>query len=197
VPLGELVLRTACKQIKQWEDAGLPMAVSINMSFQQFRDRSLVSRVRQALTASSISPRLLEIEFTESVLMDDTIVSKRFLAQLKSLGLSISIDDFGTGYSSLSQLKRLPIDILKIDRSFVSDLLTSEDDEAIVTAIIAMAHRMKLTVVAEGVEKQEQLDILSHHGCDIMQGYLVSPAVPPDEFESRFLTGESSLEVAV
>ena len=196
VPLGEMVLRTACKQIKQWEDAGFPMAISVNMSFRQFRDQSLISRVRQVLAATGISPHLLEIEFTESVLMDDTGASDRLLAELKGLGLSISMDDFGTGYSSLSHLKRLPIDILKIDRSFVSDLLTSEDDQAIVTAIIAMAHRMKLTVVAEGVETQGQLHILSDHGCDIMQGYLVSPAVPPVEFECRFLNGESLLEVA-
>ncbi|MDH3669570.1 MAG: EAL domain-containing protein [Gammaproteobacteria bacterium] len=197
VPLGEFVLRTACNQIKQWEDAGVRMPISINVSFRQFRDQSLISQARQALAATGISPHLLEIEFTESAVMEDTRASDRLLAELKALGLSISLDDFGTGYSSLSRLKRLPIDILKIDQSFVSDLLTSADDEAIVTAIIAMAHHMKLTVVAEGVETQAQLDILSHHGCDIMQGYLVSPAVPPGEFESRFLNGESQLEVAV
>jgi PAS domain S-box-containing protein len=196
VPLGEMVLRSACNQIKQWEDAGFPMAVSVNMSFRQFRDQSLISRVRQVLAATGISAHLLEIEFTESVLMDDTGASDRLLAELKGLGLSISMDDFGTGYSSLSHLKRLPIDILKIDRSFVSDLLASEDDQAIVTAIIAMAHRMKLSVVAEGVETQEQLDILGHHGCDVIQGFLLSPAVPAGEFESRFLNGESLLFLA-
>ncbi len=197
VPLGELVLRTACNQIKQWEDAGFRMPISINVSFRQFRDQSLIAQVRQALAATGISPHLLEIEFTESVVMEDTRASDRLLAELKALGLSISMDDFGTGYSSLSHLKRLPIDILKLDRSFVRDLLTSADDEAIVTAIIAMAHHMKLTVVAEGVETQGQLDILSQHGCDIIQSYLVSPAVPSGEFESRFLNGESVLKVAV
>lgn len=173
------------------------MPISINVSFRQFRDQSLIAQVRQALAATGISPHLLEIEFTESVVMEDTRASDRLLAELKALGLSISMDDFGTGYSSLSHLKRLPIDILKLDRSFVRDLLTSADDEAIVTAIIAMAHHMKLTVVAEGVETQGQLDILSQHGCDIIQSYLVSPAVPPGEFESRFLNGESVLKVAV
>ena len=181
VPIGEWILRTACAQAKQWEEAGLPMRVAVNLSARQFHQGDLAETINDILKELSLSAELLEIELTEGILMEDTKQTAAILEKLHRMGVQISIDDFGTGYSSLSYLKRLPIQVLKIDQSFVRDIHTDPDDRAIVTAVIALAHSMKLKVVAEGVETPEQLAFLRDYDCDIMQGYLFSRPVSGTE----------------
>jgi diguanylate cyclase (GGDEF)-like protein/PAS domain S-box-containing protein len=190
VPIGEWVLRTACAQAKAWDLAGMPMRVSVNLSARQFRQRDLAERIGAILQQTCLSPALLEVELTEGILMEDTAETGVILDKLHGMGVQISIDDFGTGYSSLSYLKRLPIQILKIDQSFVRDINTDPDDRAIVTAVIALAHSLKLKVVAEGVETQEQLSFLQEQDCDIIQGYLYSRPVTGDEVEALMKTGK-------
>ncbi|MFT7678341.1 MAG: EAL domain-containing protein (putative c-di-GMP-specific phosphodiesterase class I) [Planctomycetota bacterium] len=181
-PIGEWVLREACRQNQEWREAGLPpIRVSVNLSPVQFRDPNLYKVVVDALEQSGLSCDGLELEVTESMLMNDPKVTIATLRELKAAGLKISIDDFGTGYSSLSYLKQFPIDSLKIDRSFVQDVTTNPDDAAIATAIILMGHSLKLNVVAEGVETESQLAFLSVLQCNEIQGYLFSPPVPADK----------------
>jgi diguanylate cyclase (GGDEF)-like protein len=192
VPIGEWVLRTACAQNKSWQAAGLkPLHVAVNLSARQFRVEHLNQSVAQILSDTGLDPRYLELELTESMLMENIETTIIKLQQLKDLGLHISIDDFGTGYSSLNYLKRFPIDGLKIDQSFVRDITTNSDDATIVTAIIAMAHNLKLKVIAEGVETEQQLSFLRDHGCDEMQGYLFSKPVPADLFIQLVQEGRS------
>jgi diguanylate cyclase (GGDEF)-like protein/PAS domain S-box-containing protein len=182
--IGEYVLREACRQNKAWQDAGFAaLPVSVNVSALQFQRGDLVAEVRRVLEETGLEGRYLELELTESLLMDQEVVG-RALAGLRSLGVRITIDDFGTGYSSLSYLKRYPIDKLKIDRSFIDDLGTDADERAIAVAIINLAKTLKLTALAEGVERQEQLDFLRAHGCDEFQGYLAGGAVPAEEFSA-------------
>ncbi|HEY0846909.1 MAG TPA: EAL domain-containing protein [Noviherbaspirillum sp.] len=177
VQIGEWILRTACAQAKQWEEAGVPMRVAVNLSARQFHQGDLAETISDILTELALPPELLEIELTEGILMEDTRQTAAILEKLHGMGVQISIDDFGTGYSSLSYLKRLPIQVLKIDQSFVRDIHTDPDDRAIVTAVIALAHSMKLKVVAEGVETPDQLAFLREYHCDVMQGYLFSRPV--------------------
>ena len=179
--IGEWVLRTACMQGKAWESAGLAIRVAVNLSARQFREGDLAEKITAILRDTGLTPSLLEVEMTEGVLMQDTAQASATLDALHHMGLQISIDDFGTGYSSLSYLKRLPIDILKIDQSFVRDIHTDPDDRAIVTAVIALAHSLKLKVVAEGVETEDQLAFLRERACDFMQGYLFSRPIPADD----------------
>ena len=181
VEIGEWILRTACAQAKAWESAGVPMRVAVNLSARQFHQGDLAETIDKILTELDLSPSMLELELTEGILMEDTAQTAATLDRLHRMGMPISIDDFGTGYSSLSYLKRLPIQVLKIDQSFVRDIGTDADDRAIVTAVIALAHSMKLKVVAEGVETREQLAFLREYACDVMQGYLFSRPVPGDE----------------
>ncbi|HYD62693.1 MAG TPA: EAL domain-containing protein [Noviherbaspirillum sp.] len=181
VQIGEWILQTACAQAKAWQLAGLPMRVAVNLSARQFHQGDLAETIADILRELDLPPDLLEIELTEGILMEDTSQTAAILNKLHDMGVQISIDDFGTGYSSLSYLKRLPIQILKIDQSFVRDIHTDADDRAIVTAVIALAHSMKLRVVAEGVETPEQLAFLREYACDIMQGYLFSKPVTGDE----------------
>jgi diguanylate cyclase (GGDEF)-like protein/PAS domain S-box-containing protein len=181
VQIGEWVLRTACVQAKAWERAGVPMRVAVNLSARQFHQGDLAETIADMMREFELAPELLEVELTEGILMEDTTQTGAILDKLHDMGVQISIDDFGTGYSSLAYLKRLPIQILKIDQSFVRDIHTDPDDRAIVTAIIALAHSMKLKVVAEGVETQEQLAFLREYQCDVMQGYLFSRPVSGDE----------------
>ena len=184
VPIGEWVLRGACRQVRMWIDAGMtPVRVSVNLSARQFRHADLASVVRSAIDESLLQPGYLELELTESAVMDDAEKSVATMQVLSTMGVHISIDDFGTGYSSLSYLRRFPLDKLKIDRSFVRDLLTNPDDVSIVKAIISLAHNLRLRVVAEGVETAEQLAYLRELGCDQYQGFFCSPAVPPAVFE--------------
>jgi len=175
VPIGEWVLRHVCEQMSSWHQAGrAPLCVAVNLSACQFRQTMLRQLVRRILAESRISPAWLELELTESVIMDDIQTSSTVLKDLKKTGVRVSMDDFGTGYSSLSVLKRLPLDTLKIDQSFVRDITTDPDDAAIVDAIISLAHSLRLRVIAEGVETHEQLDFLRGKGCDEVQGYLYS-----------------------
>ncbi|HEY7638281.1 MAG TPA: bifunctional diguanylate cyclase/phosphodiesterase [Steroidobacteraceae bacterium] len=183
LPIGEWVLRQACAQMRAWLDAGLPpLRVSVNLSARQFRHGDLTAVVCSALEDAQLQPGYLELELTESSIMHDPESSAATLQLLSTMGVHISIDDFGTGYSSLSYLWRLPLDKLKIDRSFVRELLSNPDDVAIVKAIISLAHSLRLGVVAEGVETLEQLEHLRELGCDQYQGFYCSPAVPADAF---------------
>lgn len=192
VPLGEWVLRTACAQNKAWQEAGFaPLQVSVNFSPCQFQQLDLVEQVRRAVGDAGLDPRYLGIELTESSIMKDPELTIKTLRQLKEAGAQVSIDDFGTGYSSLSYLKRFPIDILKIDISFVRNSTTDPRDTAIVRAIITLAHSLKLKVIAEGVETEEQLKFLSSLGCDEVQGYLLGKPLPVEVFEELFLQGHN------
>jgi diguanylate cyclase (GGDEF)-like protein/PAS domain S-box-containing protein len=183
VPIGMWALRTACLQAKAWHDAGFKsLSLAVNLSMNQLQQVDLVDGVRLILEETGLPARLLELEITESSAMQSPENSIRTLYDLKKLGLRISLDDFGTGHSSLSYLKRFPIDTLKIDQSFVRDINSDPDTAAIVTAIIAMAHSLRLKVIAEGVELTEQARFLRHYGCDQMQGYLVRRPVPAAEF---------------
>ncbi|MDO8652223.1 MAG: EAL domain-containing protein [Undibacterium sp.] len=181
VPIGEWVLRTACAQNKAWQDADLPkIMMSVNLSGLQFKQKNLVNVVAQVLMETGLDAKYLDLELTESTVMDSVELTVTTLRKLKSMGLKLSIDDFGTGYSSLSYLKRFPIDVLKIDQSFVRDITTDPDDAAIAVAIISLAHSLKLKVIAEGVESAAQLSYLRRHQCDGMQGYFFSRPVPAD-----------------
>ena len=182
VPLGEWVLYEACRQAREWQDEGLQLRMAVNLSARQFRQDSLIETVRGALSAARLEPRYLELELTESAVMQDAESSVQIMRRLSDLGLRISVDDFGTGYSSLSYLRRLPLDKLKIDRSFIREIVTSRDDAEIVRAIVSLAHSLHLKVIAEGVESAEQLTFLRSLGCDQYQGYLCSPPLPPVEF---------------
>jgi diguanylate cyclase (GGDEF)-like protein len=185
VPLGEWVLRAVCAQMKSWHDAGRdPMRVAVNLSACQFRQTMLRQQVKRILHETGVAPEWLELELTESVIMDDIQTSSTILKELKNMGVHISMDDFGTGYSSLSLLKRLPLDTLKIDRSFVRDITTDADDAAIVDAVISLAHSLRLRVIAEGVETDEQLDYLRRRGCDEVQGFLYSRPLPVADIEA-------------
>ena len=179
IPIGEWVLRTACKQNKIWQQSGFPpLRISVNMSSRQFQSDNLLQIVKNALTDSQLNPIYLELELTESVLMaeesDEINNIILLLTELRSIGIKIAIDDFGTGYSSLSYLKRFPVNSLKIDRSFVKDIPIDNDDAAITRAIIALAHSLRLYVIAEGVETLEQLEFLQNQQCEIIQGYYFS-----------------------
>ena len=162
--------------------------MSVNISSHQFRDNSFVQDVLDSVAVAGIDTSLLELEITESVLLQDVEKTLVELSVLKEAGISLSIDDFGTGYSSLSYLKRFPIDTIKIDRSFVKDLHRDPDDAAICAAILAMSHQLGLNVVAEGVETREQLAFLRHHKCDHVQGYIASPAISADDFFALLVT---------
>jgi len=190
VPLGEWVLRTACAQNRAWQEAGLPpIRVTVNLSSRQIRQGTLTTTVSDALAAAGLEPRWLGLELTESVLMERQHEAVTALHRLRAMGVQLSIDDFGTGYSSLSYLKHFPVDTLKIDRTFVRDLMTVPDDAAITAAIIAMAHALELKVVAEGVETHEHLAFLRGQGCDEIQGYLVGRAVPAERFAEWLARG--------
>jgi diguanylate cyclase (GGDEF)-like protein/PAS domain S-box-containing protein len=181
-PISPWVLRTACAQVKAWHERGhTNLSVSVNLTARQFQQPDLVAQVTRVLEESGLPARFLDLELTESNAMQNAEATVEILRQLKALGVRISIDDFGTGYSSLSYLRRLPIDTLKIDQSFVRDITTDPDDAAIVTAVLAMARSLKLAVVAEGVESEEQLAFLAARSCDRMQGYLFSRPLPADE----------------
>ncbi|HLM68613.1 MAG TPA: EAL domain-containing protein, partial [Longimicrobium sp.] len=181
VPLGAWVLRTACGQARRWREAGHDgLRLLVNLSVRQFQEPALVQQVAETLAREGLPPELLELEITESVAMRDTAASEDVLGGLRSVGVRLSIDDFGTGYSSLEYLRRFPIHTLKVDRTFVRDVQTDEGDAAIVSAVVAMAHRLGLTVIAEGVEHPGQLEFLRAQGCDAVQGFLISRPLPPD-----------------
>jgi EAL domain-containing protein (putative c-di-GMP-specific phosphodiesterase class I) len=183
VPIGKWVLETACAQNMSWQRQGLPpIRIAVNLSPRQFADPRLVADIRAALEKSAMPPELLELEITETMVMQHPERTMQILGSIKQLGITLSIDDFGTGYSSMSLVKRLPIDALKIDRAFVREIASDPDDKAIAEAIIALAHALDLTVVAEGVETAEQEAVLRAQNCDEIQGYLVCQPVPAEEF---------------
>lgn len=181
VQVGVWVIKSACQQIRQWQlTSDIPTGIAVNVSPQQFLREGLVSCISEAIRVNEIDPALLEIEITESSLMSDAEKTIGILRELKALGVRISIDDFGTGYSSLAYLKLFPVDKLKIDMMFIREMTTNESDASITSTIIHLAHSLKLKVVAEGVETQEQLDFLRQRGCDEYQGYLFSKPLPAD-----------------
>jgi diguanylate cyclase (GGDEF)-like protein/PAS domain S-box-containing protein len=187
VDVGDWVISEACRQLKTWHQAKVRVPkVSVNISARQFSDGQLGTRIANTLKETGLPPACLELELTESILMREVSEAMQILAGLKNLGLSIAVDDFGTGYSSLNYLKQFPIDVLKIDRTFVDGLPSGEQDAQIARAIIAMAHSLNLAVIAEGVETQEQLDFLREHGCDEVQGYLFGRPMPANTFEVQF-----------
>lgn len=189
--LGAWALREACRQNRAWQLAGLPpMVVAVNLSAVQLRQADLVDIVVEVLKDSELDPCWLELELTESALMEDPDQANRVLARLKALGLRLAIDDFGTGYSSLSYLSRFPVDQLKIDRGFVSSITTDRNAAAISTSVVALAHQLDLKVIAEGVESAEQLDFLARHGCDEIQGYYCSPPVPARQLQALVAGGK-------
>lgn len=182
--IGNWVLREACRQVRRWIDAGLsPLRIGVNISAAQFREIGLVQNVRAALQEADLDPQWLEIELTESCVMSNPEESIRLLQELSDMGIMVSVDDFGTGYSSMSYLRRFPIDMLKIDRTFVAEMDSREDDTSIVRAIVSLAHGLRLKVVAEGVETSAQLKALKTLGCDEYQGFHFSPALPSEQFE--------------
>lgn len=181
VPIGEWVLRTACQQAMAWQLPGKrPVRIAVNLSAKQFKDDNLAQIVLSALHDTGLSSDLLELELTEGTLMDDARATLATLEQLRGIGVYLSIDDFGTGYSSMNYLKRFDVRALKIDRSFINGLPQDSENAAITRAIIAMAHGLKMAVVAEGVETDSQLSLLERYGCDVVQGYYLGHPAPPD-----------------
>ncbi|MFX1735895.1 EAL domain-containing protein [Paraburkholderia sp. A1RI_3L] len=194
-PLSEWVLREACRQNKAWQAAGLPPArVSVNLSARVFQQRNITRLVMQVLEETGLDPQYLELELTESTIMRNAEEAVIMLNDLHALGIGLAIDDFGTGYSSLSYLKRFPVDRLKIDRSFVSDIGISGDDETITSAIIALAHSLELQVIAEGVETSAQLDFLKERACDEMQGFFFARPMPRDAIANLLQGGMECAE---
>ena len=186
VPIGEWILETACKQVKQWHSEGIEgISVAVNLSIRQFFQQNLVHMVEDILVKTNLSSQYLELEITESMTID-THHAIDILHDLKRLGIKIAVDDFGTGYSSMSYLKDFPIDCLKIDRSFVRNVQSNPHDGALISMIISVAKHLGLKVIAEGVEEVEQLAFLAERDCDTIQGYLFSRPISPSEITSNF-----------
>jgi predicted signal transduction protein with EAL and GGDEF domain len=193
LPIGQWILREACRQARAWLDAGLgPMPVAVNISTVEFRSKHFLEGIRTILLETGLEPSFLELELTESVLMQHPESTASVLRALKSIGVRLAVDDFGTGYSSLSYLRRFPIDVLKLDQSFLHDIARPETkDAAIVNAVITMGKSLKHRVIAEGVETEEQLAFLRAHRCDEGQGFYFSPPVAPEQF-AELLAGATS-----
>jgi EAL domain-containing protein (putative c-di-GMP-specific phosphodiesterase class I) len=196
VPIGNWVLKTACAQNVAWQRAGLPpVTVAVNLSARQFGDQDLLQNITLALLDSGMDPHLLELELTESMVMQNHERARKLLHAVKAMGVRLAIDDFGVGYSSLAQIRQFPFDILKVDRSFIGDIQHNSEDQAITQAIIAIGKTLNLTVVAEGVETAEQEAFLREHQCDATQGYFFSKPVAPDQF-ADLLRADSLLQQA-
>ena len=194
LPIGQWVLREACKQARAWVDAGLPLAtMAVNITAMEFRQENFLEGVFTILKDTGLDPRSLELELTESVLMKHTESTESILKTLRARGVQLAVDDFGTGYSSLSYLRMFPVDALKIDQSFIRQIIPAPDGTTdgttIVTAIISMGRSLKLRVIAEGVETQQELAFLQAHQCDEAQGYYFSPPVLPQQFAKLLETG--------
>jgi diguanylate cyclase (GGDEF)-like protein/PAS domain S-box-containing protein len=189
IPIGRWVIRTACEQNVAWQQRGLPpVCISVNLSLRQLRDENLIEDIKAVLGDSGMAPHLLELEITESMVMHNPVRMVEILTKIKDMGVRLAIDDFGTGYSSLAHIKRFPIDTIKVDRSFIRNVPEDYEDKAIIEAIISMGQTLSLTVVAEGVETQEQMNYLKEHSCHEMQGYYFSKPVSADEFASLLKT---------
>jgi diguanylate cyclase (GGDEF)-like protein/PAS domain S-box-containing protein len=196
IPIGNIVLYEACRQNKQWQDLGYaPLRVAVNLSAKQFEQEDLVETIEKVLEETSLEPKWLELEITESIVMKDFDFSIKMLNRLRKMGIHVSLDDFGTGYSSLNYLKRLPIDTVKIDKTFVDNIRLDIKDEIIAKAVIELAHNMGLEVVAEGVEYVEQFNFLKEQECDKVQGFLFSKPVPPEKFEQSLERFSLSTEI--
>lgn len=188
VPIGQWALHEACRQSKAWQAQGLaPLSIAVNLSACQFRNGDLLRVVQDVLEHHDLEPHLLELELTESMIMEDPLGAAQIMHGLKRLGVGLSLDDFGTGYSSLNYLRRFPFDSLKIDRSFIEDVTTDPSGASVVTSVIAIAHNLGIAAIAEGVETREQLDFLQNNDCDALQGYFFSKPLPAKEF-ADFLT---------
>ncbi len=186
VPIGQWVLETACVQAKRWQEQNLGMRyISVNISSVQFNQTDLIDSIKNTLASSGLAPQQLELEVTETALMQDAESAIAILTELKALGIRIAIDDFGTGYSSLSYLKQLPIDTLKIDNCFVRGATKDPKNQAILQSTIELAHRLNLSVVAEGIENQEELLLLSQYQCDFLQGYWVGRPMSHTDIEKK------------
>jgi EAL domain-containing protein (putative c-di-GMP-specific phosphodiesterase class I) len=181
VPIGRWVILESCRQVKAWQDQGIRLHTSINVSARQFREESFIDDVKTCIEIAGCDPRLLEIEVTEGMVMHDPEKVVRLLHELKSLGIEISLDDFGTGHSSLAWLRKFPIDTIKIDRSFVSFLTTDQDDQAICKAVLALAFSLDLKTVAEGVETLDQANLLESLGCNTLQGFYFFKPMPNEQ----------------
>ena len=182
VPMGEWVLSEACRQLKEWHQATrIPIGMAVNLSARQFSDANFLSTTKQIINSSGIDKRFLTLELTESLLLGNIDEKIKLLKSLKAMGLKLSLDDFGTGYSSLSYLRKLPLDELKIDRSFIMELLENTNSRAIVSAIVFLARSLKLATVAEGIEKKEELAFMRKLGCRQYQGFYFSRPVPSKE----------------
>jgi EAL domain-containing protein (putative c-di-GMP-specific phosphodiesterase class I) len=198
VPLGRWVLKEACRQVQEWIAEGLVVApVAINVSSLEFRSEGFLENIREILRDAHLDPHYLELELTETVLMQHAESTLSVLSVLKTMGVRLAVDDFGTGYSSLSYLKRFPIDSLKIDQSFVRDITSGSDDVPIVRAVLTMAKSLKQRVVGEGVETQEQMSFLQAHGCDEAQGYYFSEPLVAGHMARLLRTGPSSFAASV
>jgi EAL domain-containing protein (putative c-di-GMP-specific phosphodiesterase class I) len=194
-PLGKWVLRQACRQARTWGmETGRPLRMAVNISGQQFKKPGFLAMVDAVLRETGLAPEFLELEMTENILMEGVEETIRLLMDLKERGVRLSVDDFGTGYSSLNYLKHFPLDMIKIDRSFLGEIKEYGDKVIIVEAIAAMAHRMGLKVLAEGVETCQQLDFLQRSKCDEGQGFLFSPPLPAEEITLMLRQGAFSLK---
>ncbi|MDW8201568.1 MAG: EAL domain-containing response regulator [Cyanobacteriota bacterium SKYGB_h_bin112] len=192
--IGNWVIRTACTQLQYWQSFGLPnFRVAVNLSAKQFGQPQLSQEIMAVLETTGLHPSCLELEVTESVLAEDTKAMIATLNDLEAIGVQITIDDFGTGYASLSYLQQFPVNGLKIDRCFIHNLPNDARNQAIVTAVIQMAHNLNLQVIAEGVETEQELAFLRHHHCDAMQGFLFSRPLPTSDFEALITTGKTLL----
>jgi EAL domain-containing protein (putative c-di-GMP-specific phosphodiesterase class I) len=190
VPIGKWVMRTACEQNMAWQRRGLrPIVMSVNLSPRQFKDPMLLEDIAEVLERTGMAPELLELEITESMIAHNLEQAAEKAAAIKALGVRLAVDDFGTGYSSLAQLKRFPIDTLKVDRSFIRDIDDNEDDRVIARTIISLGKALDVSVVAEGVETEAQYSFLRDHACDEMQGYYFSKPCHPDAFAEYLLRG--------
>jgi EAL domain-containing protein (putative c-di-GMP-specific phosphodiesterase class I) len=193
VPIGDWVLRTACRDACIWHEQGAPdLRVTVNISPQQFTSGDLVSTIKSALNDSGLAPEFLELEVKESLVMADEQATVATLMQVRQLGVRLSIDDFGTGYSAINYLKRFPFDVLKIDRTFVRGLAGNPEDQAVATAIIAMAHSLDIIVVGEGIETAEELKFLLSENCDQVQGFYFSEPLPQEDFTDLLKEGGDS-----
>ena len=192
--IGRWVLREACSQARAWQDAGLPpLPIAVNVSAVEFRDKGFVEGVRTVLAETGLEARYLELELTEGVLMHDAESTALVLQELKSMGVHLAVDDFGTGYSSLNYLRQFPIDVLKIDRSFIEQITSNPEDSAMVSAIINMGKSLKHVVVAEGIETQLQRAYLQAHRCAEGQGYFFSPPLVAAQFAQLLQSGMTTI----